>query len=68
MSERFNEAISASSRWSRFFPPVSANIGVVDAEAPARSTAQIGVAKTIAIVAAVVIEALWLGCLCWLII
>jgi hypothetical protein len=68
MSERVNEAISASSRWSRLFSPVSADTGGVDAEAPPRSAVQIGVAKKIAIVAVVAIEALWLAFLLWLII
>jgi hypothetical protein len=68
MSERVNEAITASSRWSRFFPPVSANIGLVHAQAQSpRSAHQLGNVKKIAIVAVVAIEALWLGCLCWLI-
>jgi hypothetical protein len=46
--------------WSRFFPPVSANIGLVDAQAqPPGSAHQLGNVKKIAIVAVVAIE----GCL-----
>jgi hypothetical protein len=69
MSDRVNHAISASSRWSRFFPPASANIGVVDAEARSpRSADQLGILTIFAIVAVVSTEALWLFCLFWLII
>ena len=66
MSDRANEATSASSRWLQFFPPASA--GASDAEVLAPLSAdQIGIATIFAIFVVVVIETLWLACLFWLV-